>query len=594
MASPKLATQVNVRIRSAADGVRIAAATVQGWRVVGIKPAGPVELGADMANRVQSASPARSEAVVQTPPCRSFQGWFRFVPCLGFAGYALLLCAGPLHAAGPGDDASRRGSVAAWVAENRAGILDELSSFLALPNVAANVDDIRANAAHLQKLLEKRGIETRLLESPTRPYVFGRLLPDGVDGAARPLCVLFYTHFDGQPVDPSRWTVTAPFTPKLPGEASDPDARLYARSASDDKGPIVALLAAIDALRATGIPPNVEAKFIFDPEEEIGSPSLEAVLQQHAQLLAADLLIFADGPVHQSGRPTLVFGNRGIVTVTLTVYGPARPLHSGHYGNWVPNPAEKLSRLLASMKDAAGRVLVQGFYDDVVPLSAAERAALRAIPAVEPELQKELGIALPDAVGATLQEAINQPSLNVRGLGSGSVGAVARTIVPSTATAEIDMRLVNNITPAAQVERLHAHVRAQGYEVVADEPDVAMLGAHARVARLTTGHGTPATRTSMDTPMSVAVITAVRRAVATELVLMPMLGGTGPMHAFETALRLPVYGVPIVNHDNNQHSDDENLRLGNLWDGIVIYASLLRLPPPAGETGGDAKVGERR
>jgi acetylornithine deacetylase/succinyl-diaminopimelate desuccinylase-like protein len=318
---------------------------------------------------------------------------------------------------------------------------------------------------------------------------------------------------------------------------------------------------------------------------------LEAVLQQHARLLEADLLVFADGPVHQSGRPTVVFGNRGIVTVTLTVYGPARPLHSGHYGNWAPNPAEKLSRLLASMKDAGGRVLVPGFYDDVVPLSATEREALRAIPAVERELQAELGIAVPDGAGASLQAAINQPSLNVRGMASGSVGADARTIVPSTATAEIDMRLVENITPAAQVERLRAHVRGQGYEVVADEPDLATLRAHPGVARLTAGHGTPATRTPMDTPVSGAVIAAVRRAVSGEPVLMPTLGGTGPMHAFEMALGLPVYGVPIVNYDNNQHAPDENLRLGNLWDGIVIYASLLRLPPP--EVGSDHR-GESR
>ena len=493
----------------------------------------------------------------------------------------ILACAvTPAHSGGTEDDAAHREKLAAWVTSNRSSILDELIAFVSIPNVAANVEDMKTNAAHLKGMLEKRGLETRILETPTRPYLFARLGASGAPSSAQPVRVLFYAHFDGQPVDAPSWTVTAPFTPKLKGDASDREARLYARSTSDDKGSIVALLAAIDALRAVGIAPTVEAKFIFDSEEEIGSPSLPELAQQHKELLAADLLIFADGPVHQSGRPTMSFGNRGIVTVTLRMYGPSRPLHSGHYGNWVPNPAEKLSRLITTMKDADGRVLVEGFYDDVVPLSATEREALRAIPAVEAELQDELFIARPEGAGASLQEAINLPSLNVRGIASGSVGDEARTIIPSSATAEIDMRLVKNVTPEAQVERLKAHVRKQGFHVVDDEPDAATRRVHAGVVRITSGPGTPATRTSMDTPISRAVIVAMRRAVEGEPVLMPTLGGTVPLHHLEAALNVPVYGAPIVNYDNNQHAPDENLRLGNLWDGIVIYASLLRLPAP--------------
>ncbi len=493
----------------------------------------------------------------------------------------MVACAVPCaKAGGAEDDAAHREKLAAWVTANRSSILDELIAFVSIPNVASNMEDMQKNAAHLRGMLEKRGLETRILESPTRPYVFARSAPEPAPSSAQPLRVLFYAHFDGQPVDAPSWTVTAPFTPKLNGDAGDREARLYARSTSDDKGPIVALLAALDALRAAGIPPTVEAKFLFDSEEEIGSPSLPELARQHANLLAADLLIFADGPVHQSGRPTLSFGSRGIVTVTLTVYGPSRPLHSGHYGNWVPNPAEKLSLLLASMKDADGQVLVKGFYDDVVPLSAMERDALRAIPTVEADLQEELYVARPEGAGASLQEAINLPSLNVRGIASGAVGEEARTIIPSTATAEIDMRLVKNVMPEAQVERLKEHVRKQGFHVVADEPDAATRRAHAGVVRITAGPGTPATRTSMDTPISRAVIAAVRRAVVGEPVLMPTLGGTVPLHHLEAALNVPVYGAPIVNYDNNQHAPDENLRLGNLWDGIVIYASLLRLPAP--------------
>ncbi len=469
-------------------------------------------------------------------------------------------------------------AVADWVLEHRQQILDELSDFLELPNVATNAEDMRRNAAHLKRMLTDRGLDVRSLDVDGMPYVFARLRPEAPHPTGKPPTILFYCHFDGQPVDPSRWTVTQPYAPRLIGKIDDPDARLYARSSSDDKAPIVALLSAIDALRASGTPPNVDAKFIFDPEEEVGSPRLATMVERNGELLDADLLIFADGPLHQSGRPTVVFGSRGIITVTLTVYGAASALHSGHYGNWAPNPAEKLANLLASMKDTDGRVLVAGFYDDVVELSRLEKQALEMIPAVEPQLQRDLLIARPDGSGRTLQQLINLPSLNVRGMASGWVGDQARTIIPSTATAELDLRLVKGIAPKDQVERIKAHAAKQGFFVIDHEPDEQTRREHANVIRISTGHGTPAARTPMDTPASRVLIGSVSRAVTVELALMPTLGGTGPLHQFEAALGMPVYGVPIVNADNNQHAPDENLRLGNLWEGIVIYASLLRLP----------------
>ncbi|MHC4108835.1 MAG: M20/M25/M40 family metallo-hydrolase [Planctomycetota bacterium] len=481
--------------------------------------------------------------------------------------------------ADPGDLAGfDRVAIEDWLAAHRGQILDELTGFLELPNIAANRDDMRRNADHLQQLLAKRGLEVRMLDVGGVPYVTARLMPQAPHPHGKPPTVLFYCHFDGQPVDPSRWTVNRPFEPKLMGEIDDPEARLYARSASDDKAPIVGLLSAIDALRAAGNPPSIDAKFIFDPEEEVGSPHLATLVEQHGGLLEADLLIFADGPVHQSGRPTVVFGSRGLVAVTLTTYGAASALHSGHYGNWAPNPAEKLARLLASMKGADGRVRIEGFYDDVEELSEHERRALESIPAVESELQHDLLIPRPDGGGKTLQQLINLPSLNVRGLASGWVGTQVRTIVPATATAELDLRLVRGVAPERQVERIKAHARKQGFFVVEEEPTEAIRREHADVVWIRTGHATPAARTPMDTPVSRALISAVSRAVAVEPVLMPTLGGTGPLSQFERELGMPVYGVPIVNADNNQHAPDENLRLGNLWEGIVIYASLLHLP----------------
>ncbi len=511
----------------------------------------------------------------------------RFAGWMILAAAALCVSAGS-HLAGEGaeaaEDREHRSAIEGWVASHRGEILDELIAFLSLPNSAIDIEAMRANADHLAAMLKRRGLRVSYLETgKSGPYIRAELDPEGAPAGAPVTTVLFYCHYDGQPVDATRWTVGSPFEPTLRGKADDPEARLYARSSSDDKSPIVALMAAVDALRAAGLPPSVRARFIFDPEEEISSPHLHQVLREHAGALAADLMIFADGPIHPSGRPTVVFGTRGIVTVTLEVYGPATHLHSGHYGNWAPNPAEKLASLLASMKDESGRVLVEGFYDDVAPLGPADLEAIRAIPRADEGLMEKLLIAKPDGGGRSLAELIQEPSLNVRGLRAAGVGDEATTTIPASAVAEIDMRLVKGVSPDAQVARIKAHAVKQGYHVVEEEPTPEVRRLNAKVVRITRGPGVPASRTAIDTPLSQSVITAVRRAGEAEPVLMPTLGGTGPLSHFEEALGLPVYGVPIVNADNNQHGPDENLRLGNLWRGIVTFASLLRLPAPAPE-----------
>jgi acetylornithine deacetylase/succinyl-diaminopimelate desuccinylase-like protein len=402
---------------------------------------------------------------------------------------------------------------------------------------------------------------------------------------------MFYAHYDGQPVDPAAWTNTKPFEPALrsnsiaaggklilfPRGATkyEDDWRIYARSASDDKSPIVALLAALDALRASNLAPAVNVKFILDGEEEAGSPNLEKTVLANAALLKSDVLVTCDGPVHQSGRALVFYGNRGVVDANITVYGPVRPLHSGHYGNWAPNPAMRLAQLLASMKDAQGRVLIEGFYSDVTALTPKERAALEAMPANDKELQEELQFGEAEGGGRKLVDLINQPSLNIRGLRSAYVGAQSQNVVPEKAEASLDLRLVKNVDPQRQVERLIAHIRKQGYFVVSGrEPTPAERRAHPRVARVDSDGGYPAARTSMDLPVSQAIARTVREA-AGEVVLMPTLGGSAPMYIFEDHLKMPVIGVPIVNYDNSQHSHNENLRIGHFWRGIEIYAALM-------------------
>lgn len=478
-------------------------------------------------------------------------------------------------------------SVRAYRQAHEAEIMSEFVELLSIPNVASDAVNIRRNAEKLLEMMRRRGIEARLLEGAGPPAIYGELKSPGATQTLG-----FYAHYDGQPVDPSKWA-TDPFKPTLrdkpieeggqpipfakAGQKLDPESRLYARSASDDKAPIMAMLAAIDALKASGTPLTTNLKFLLDGEEEAGSPHLEDIVNRNKSLLGADLWVCADGPVHQSRKQLLYFGVRGVVTATLTVYGPNRALHSGHYGNWAPNPAMRLAKLLASMKDDTGRVLIEGFYADVEPLGAEEKKALSEMPRNDAELMREYGLAAIEGQGRALAELINEPSLNIDGLRSEYVGREARTIIPSEATATIDMRLVKGIDPRRQVERLIAHIKKQGYAVVVDEPDQQSRLKHALIARVTSNDGYRAIRTPMNLPVARKLIAAIERAMGQRPVLAPTLGGSVPLWILEAGTKAPQIGVPIVNHDNNQHGANENVRIQNLWDGIEIFAALMTM-----------------
>lgn len=268
-----------------------------------------------------------------------------------------------------------------YVATHQQAILDELLQFLAIPNLASDKENIEKNAQAIVAMLGKRGIETRLLRVPGAPPIV--VAEVRAPGASK--TIAFYAHYDGQPVDASQWS-TPPWQPVIK------DDRVYARSASDDKAPIIALLAALDALRAAKIKLSVNLKFVFEGEEEAGSPHLATYLEKYADDLAADAWILCDGPVHQSRRPLVYFGARGVVDLEMTVYGPARALHSGHYGNWVPNPIVTLTHLVDSMRDTEARIRIDGYYDDVVPVSPSERSALASAPPFDEEIRTSLAI----------------------------------------------------------------------------------------------------------------------------------------------------------------------------------------------------------
>ena len=475
---------------------------------------------------------------------------------------------------------------------NEHQILKEFTTLLALPNVASNTQDIRKNAALIIEMMKQRGLNPRLLEGSTPeapPSVYGEWK---VPGAQR--TILLYAHFDGQPTDPKQWTQTEPWKPTFrtaaieaggqimatpaPGTEINPEWRIYARSASDDKAGVMAILTAFTALKDKGITLTSNIKFFFEGEEEAGSPHLGDIINRHKELLEAEVWIICDGPVHQSGTKQVVFGVRGDTNVDVTVYAAKRPLHSGHYGNWSPNPANLLARLLSSMKDDEGRVTIDGWYSDVEPLGEVERRAIADAPQYDEELKKQLGIKRSEGGSKTLLELINLPSLNINGFASGDVGDLARNVIPTKATAVLDLRLVKGNDHHRQTQRLIDHIRKQGYHVIDRDPTDAERQQYPLLARVNPrAGGYNAERTKMDLPISKSVIEAVQSTSAEKVVLLPTSGGSLPLSIITERLKTVTISVPIANYDNNQHAENENIRIQNLWNGIETFAAIMTM-----------------
>jgi acetylornithine deacetylase/succinyl-diaminopimelate desuccinylase-like protein len=492
-----------------------------------------------------------------------------------------LLSTHPLHSQ------PLRPQIDAWRRAHEREILDEAFALFAIPNVASNQDDIAKNVAFLTQAFAKRGVSLTPLRAPTggSPALFGELK---APGATR--TVVFYAHYDGQPVAGAGWDAD-PFVPELrryknsvaqeaaplpaKGDTIDPELRIRARSASDDKGPIVAMLAALDAMKAAGRAPSVNVKFFLEGEEEAGSNHLGDLLKAHKDKLAADAWLFFDGPVHVSGKPQLVLGVRGVMGVDITFYGANRALHSGHYGNWAPNPAVTVAQFIASVRDRNGRILIPGFYADVPAISAGDQALARALSATDDSVRTSLGLSRTEAANAPLGARIMQPALNVRGIRAGNVGSGAANAVPTSASVSFDFRLVPNQQPARIRQLLERHLVAQGFTITRDANAAATSKDRSRLAYVTWDSG----YTSVRVPSTLAPVQAVKKlmtqAYGREPYTMPILGGSLPLFHFVEQLGATVITVPTVNADNSQHAPNENLRVQNLWDGIALMAELM-------------------
>ena len=488
----------------------------------------------------------------------------------------LLLINGSLRA----EPAAVANQTRAWRIEHEKQILGEFAELLSIPNLATDVPNIQRNAEAIRALCEKRGLTAKLLKLEGAPPVV-------VADLAAPntkRTIAFYAHYDGQPVDPAQWK-SEPWKPVMRdnsghdidwqnAESIDPEWRLFARSSGDDKVSIVAMLAALDSLRDQRVPPSVNLRFFFEGEEEAGSPHLADYLKKFPEVARPDAWVFCDGPVHQSRRMELVFGARGTIGLDLTVYGPIKGLHDGHYGNWVPNPIVRLTHLIDSMRDENGRILIKGFYDDIRAPTAAEKEAVAKIPNVEPDLRREFQIGNSEGNGKTLNDLIMLPGLNLRGIEAGHVGAQASNTIPTEARASIDFRLVPDETPESIKPLVERHLAAQGYTIVRETPDAATRLAKPKIVKVEWSAGYPAFRTALDLPFS-REITLVMSAAGHDPVLLPTSGGSLPMHLFQQGNNVPVIAFPIANHDDNQHAANENIRLQNLWDGIEVFAAFF-------------------
>lgn len=466
----------------------------------------------------------------------------------------------------------------------------QLRSFLEIPNDGHFPEQIQANLRKCQELFADLKFNSQVINTEGAPLLFAEKIYH-----KNAKTVLFYLQIDGQPVDTTKWDQKNPFIPVLKepiGEeqwkdisiesiktAYNPEWRIFARSSSDSKGPAMCLITALQILENKKKKPAYNIKVIMDFQEELGSPSLPGAVKQNQELLKADMVLIMDGTRHLSNLPTLTYGARGIATATIRVFGPKVPLHSGQYGNFAPNPVFNTARLIGKLKDENGRVTLPGFYDGV-NLSDAEKNILNSLPENLDSIKQELGIAEHESIGATYQESLQYPSLNIRGLEAAYVGKEVRTIIPNEVIAEIDMRLVPESDGEKLMESLRQFILNDGYHLVDGIPTEEERRRHSKLASFTYKLGSKAFRTNFDTNVGQMLNKALNRVFGDEIVNMRTTGGSQPIGAFIETLGVPAVSIRIPNPDNNIHGPNENLRLGNFLEGIQSCLAILDEPIP--------------
>ncbi len=467
--------------------------------------------------------------------------------------------------------------------------MDEFVEFLSYPNDSSFSKDIYNLIEWTKNKFKSLDFLMTELETSSIPLLLAeKKIHDDLK------TILIYLHLDGQPVDITRWNQEDAFKPVFKknengifieddwnkianynySELDDKDIRIFARSSSDAKGPVMMLIQALKFMKLKNIDQEFNIKLIMDFEEEIGSPSLPSAVEVHKEKLESDALLIFDGPQHATGLPTLNFGNRGISSITLKTYGPIVPQHSGHFGNYAPNPVFRMSNILSSMKDENGIVKIKGYYDGI-NITDEVKEYLDAVPDNEDEMKDKMEFKTPESVGNSYQEAIQYPSLNVRGIRSGWVGSEVRTIVPSECIAEIDVRLVIETDGYRLHDLIKKHIESLGYIVTDKEPSKEMRLKYDKIVKFNSKVSYPAFRTDINSELGIWLNEIMLKTFDVKPVLKRTSGGSVPISPFVNVLNIPAVGVPTVNKDNNQHSPNENIRLTNYIRGIETFVGIL-------------------
>jgi len=439
--------------------------------------------------------------------------------------------------------------VFAYVDAHRREFIDRLVDYVRRPSISAHGQGIAEVADYIAGVMNRIGLNARVVPTAGWPMV----LAERLDRPGAPT-VLLYGHYDVQPPDPLEEWVSPPFEPTVR------NGRLYARGVGDNKGQHLAQMLGLESLLACRgeLPCNV--KLLLEGEEEIGSPQMPAFVREHRDDVMADLVITSDGPVDESGRSRVLFGVRGVASFELRARGASRDLHSGNWGGVAPNPIWTLVQLLATMKNARGEVTIEGFYDNVLPLTGLEQAALEKLPVDVEAVKRSLDLAeLDEPVERGFFERLSAwPTFTINGLHGGYGGPGSKTVLPHEAVAKCDIRLVEAQTGEEIFQKVEAHVRRHA-------PGVAVIRQ---------GSMDPS-KTPLDSPYAAPIRRAVAAVQGEEPLVVPALGGSLPDYVFTKLLGIPAFGVPYANADESNHAPNENLELDRFINGIKTGAAMI-------------------
>lgn len=429
-----------------------------------------------------------------------------------------------------------------YIDNNRSRFLEELFTLLRQPSISTRDEGVQECAEVLAGMMNRVGIETRIMKTARHPVVYGEIIKEGAT------TVLVYGHYDVQPPEPFEAWHSPPFEPSIR------DGRIYCRGSSDNKSQLFSYVKAVEAFKETTGEIPVSIKFLYEGEEEIGSPNLAPFIREHGDLLKADLAFFSDSHIHESGRPLLILGLKGMVYVDLKVQCAADDTHSMRATS-IPNPAWRLIWALSTIKDKDNRIHIPGFYDDVRELTDLEKEAVFEIPCDEEELRRYFGVEefLPGRESNDFYfNLVSEPTCNIAGFSAGFTGDGSKTVLPARAAAKMDIRLVPDQKPEDILEKLRRHLDDQGFS------DIEVIS----------HHFLEPSRTPIDHPAVSIIKDSLRDVYGLEPIVFPNIGGSGPNYVFTEILGVPCFVVPHAGHDQANHAPNESMILEGYYRGI--------------------------